>query len=412
MTTSTRRLRYLATTLFAFVAFALVQASLASAAVTWTADAERAWNREWANYSCEDASRVSQVSSPVAQGSRAYKIDLHDGDDSYGERCELGNGNPSRPGFPLFDEGDEAWVSWQTYLPDGYPVDTHDWNVFMQLKQLGSMGTPAISMVINDGQFKLMNADNNGNSGNTVKKWGGTATRGRWVKFTMHVKFSPDPDRGSVELFGDLDGAGMKTLMPETKMFTMKQEGGRAVQSHARIGMYRNPRIQGATSIYYDGYTIGTDRASVESNAFGGPGAGGDDAGSDSNDGSANTGDSNSDAATPAETRREARRRRRKRLKVWLRSARSVAASSSAQTRRLYLYGGVKRSARKSNGGRTVVIQIRREGRWHTLGRGWLGWDGRFSVRPLRVSGPAGKVKIRAYIPRVGRSNTLTARVG
>jgi polysaccharide lyase-like protein len=239
----------------------------ASASVQWSANAERPWNQEWANYSCENGSRVQQVASPAAQGKHAYKIELRDGDDSWGERCELGNGNPTRNGFPLFHEGDERWISFQVYLPDDYPIDARSWNVFFQQKQLGSMGTPVISMEVQRGRFILMNSNNNGVSGDTVEQWNGPATRNRWIRFTVHTKFSPDDNVGSIELFGDLDGEGMKLLMPARHTHTMKQDGGKAVPVHARIGMYRDPSINGTSHILFDGYTIATDRASAEAGA-------------------------------------------------------------------------------------------------------------------------------------------------
>src|SRR4051812_19964492 len=80
-------------------------ASSASARVLWTADAEHATYSEWASNSCESNDRVRQVGGSIAaQGKRAYEFELRDGDDSYGERCKLGQGNPTRAGFPLFKE--------------------------------------------------------------------------------------------------------------------------------------------------------------------------------------------------------------------------------------------------------------------------------------------------------------------
>src|SRR4051794_37300283 len=140
--------------LLAMSAF-VVAASTASARVLWTADAERATYSEWANNSCQNDDRVRRVSSPVAQGSHAYRLEVRDGDDSYGERCELGEGNPVRSGFPLYHKGDERWIAFQVYLPDDYPIDLDTWNVIMQLKQLGGIGTPAVSMEVKNGRFQL-----------------------------------------------------------------------------------------------------------------------------------------------------------------------------------------------------------------------------------------------------------------
>jgi hypothetical protein len=239
------------------------------AALDWRADAERPWRREWASSSCESNRRITRVSSPRAQGRRAYRFEVRDGDDSFGERCELGEGNPTRRGFPLFHEGDERWISFQVYLPNDYPIHTSDWNVFMQLKQLGSLGTPVVSMEARDGRFHLMNSDTNHDSSDTRTRWTGRAHHNRWVKFTLHVKFSPNADVGFLELFGDLrDGRGQRRLSRLIHTYTMKVSHGHTVPSHARIGIYRDPRIRGTAHIYIDGYSIADSRVVAERSAF------------------------------------------------------------------------------------------------------------------------------------------------
>ena len=396
---------------------ALIQVSAASASVLWSSNAERPWDQEWASYSCQDASRVAEVTSPVAQGKRAYEITLKDGDDAYGERCELGQGNPTKTGFPLFQEGQERWVSFQVYLPDDYPIDTRDWNVIFQEKQLGSMGTPALSMEVQNDQFVLMNADNNEVSGNTIRKWSGPAVRNRWVKFTVHTRFSPDASVGTVELFGDLDGQGERLLMPEIHTYTMKRDSaGVAVPSHARIGMYRNPRIEGTSHIYFDGYTIATDQASAEAAAFG---AAGDTAGEQplgqtpapvapqpaGDNSGANTADTTT--TRPATTRK-------RRVKVVLRTKRRrsnrLVRASGSWPRVLPVYGWVK-THRRHVGRRVVVIEVKRHGRWEWLTRGWLRSDGRFYLAAPVQGGRAHTIKLRAHVSGLGHSRTLRTHV-
>jgi hypothetical protein len=76
----------------------------------------------------------------------------------------------------------------------------------------------------------------------------------------------PDP--------GDIDGSGMKLLMPRTAMFTMKiDSAGRTQPVDARLGIYRDSSIAGDATAYFDGFTIATDRASAEDNAFGSAGS-------------------------------------------------------------------------------------------------------------------------------------------
>src|SRR5919199_5906471 len=100
-----RSTRHMFATLATVVAATLLSAVPASAGVLQTATAERPWNQEWASWSCADSSRFAEVTSPVAHGQKAYKLTVQDGDNSWGERCELGAGNPARSPFPLFHEG-------------------------------------------------------------------------------------------------------------------------------------------------------------------------------------------------------------------------------------------------------------------------------------------------------------------
>ena len=126
----------------------LLQVSAASAGIIQTSDAEHPWNQEWASWSCADASRVQEVSSPAVQGRKAYELTVHDGDNAWGERCELGHGNPGRSGFPLFQNGDERWISFSVYLPDNYPINTPNWNVMFQIHQEGDGGCPPVALLV------------------------------------------------------------------------------------------------------------------------------------------------------------------------------------------------------------------------------------------------------------------------
>ncbi len=249
----------------------LAAAPVGSAEVLWTAGAERPVAQEFASSSCEDPDRIRRVSAPGASG-LAYRLEVRDGDDAYGERCELAQGNPTRPGFPLHHEGDDRWIAWRVYLPSSYPT-AYDgsWNVTNQWKQLGALGTPALSMETRYGRWRLMSSASNRDANRTFARWSGPALRERWVRFTLHVRFSPRADVGFVELYGDLDGSGrQRLLLPRTPTWTMKVDGrGRTVPSHTRIGPYRDSRISGRTHVLYDDYTVATSRRSAEEAAFG-----------------------------------------------------------------------------------------------------------------------------------------------
>jgi len=115
-----------------------------------------------------------------------------------------------------------------------------------------------------------------GSSSNGFFDGSGPLTRGayalprsKWVKLTLHVKFSADPAVGFVEIFGDLgDGLGMRTLAPLRKRATMKYLNGVMDPMHLRVGISRDPVVQATSRVWIDGVTVATTRATAEANAF------------------------------------------------------------------------------------------------------------------------------------------------
>jgi hypothetical protein len=278
--------------------------------ILWTGDAEKPWddsladnrwpdNNEWVDYSCQDRSRFAQVSDRVAQGDRAYRIEVRDGDDSYGERCELENGNTSARRLHyqvLFHEGQEAWIAFQTYLPldfsfadAGAPVSfPNDGGLITQIKQLGSCGTPALGIVSSRTVFALRNsAAAHCESGSMRSLWKVPMVMGRWVKWLQHIRFSPDPRVGFIASWYDPDGLGLRPIPPTldlghrvigNRIYTHTQKAPTGhpepacpaddVCSHARIGIYRDPDVSGTSVIYHDGWTVAKTRAAAVGNAF------------------------------------------------------------------------------------------------------------------------------------------------
>jgi hypothetical protein len=434
MTLSDRRLRHLLLALLVVISATLVQAAAASASIEAVADAERPLAQEWANYSCADASRVQEVESPAAQGKRAYRLEVRDGDNSYGERCEIGMANPGKAGFPVFHEGDERWISFQVYFPDDYPVDTPDWNLFFQIHQQGDGGCPPISLGVEDGQMKLFKSARNTYVLDTREMWAAPVQRNRWIKLTLHIKNSTDENTGFVELFGDLDGSGMKTLLPRTATHTMTlTSAGTAMTNHARVGMYRNPAIPGTAHILFDGFTISTDQASAAANAFG-DGSVGEavdpivppvtppSTSTTPPATSAPPVGSTPISTTPPTTTPPApqppkptsqpckRRAHRVVLRASHRRSRKLARPSALWPHVVPVYGWVKTSGIHV-GRRSVVIQARTHGRWVSLSRGWLRSNGHFYLAPSIDPSLSHRVKLRAHVAGLGYSEVVIARV-
>jgi hypothetical protein len=258
-----------------------------SGSVLWKADAESSMTSEWASNSSipvaaspprPDPTRIAQ-STFRAQGQRSYRFEMRNGDDSYGERAELGEGMPATAAYQnrWFRSGDERWIAMQYYFPADWPSD-NTWQSVFQIKPVdGGGGGPNLGF--DAGRNRLMFAGNNNVWGSSTGNIfdgvgplpGGSypMTRGRWIKLTWHVVFSANPSVGSVEVFGDLaDGQGMRTLVPRRPRATMKYHGSTMDPAHLRVGIYRDPGMTATQSLYVDGVTVATTRAAAEANAY------------------------------------------------------------------------------------------------------------------------------------------------
>ena len=284
----------------AFVAATAVAAPNAAADVIWDAAAERPTDEQWAS-SCSypNTSGVTPPNTSTnrltrstfhAKGVFSYRIEVQDIDhcSTSGARAELGQANPpsNDPAFDnkIFKPNEERWISWQVYLPSNFnPNNAGGSTTFQniaQWKQNSALCTPVLAMASKNGNMRLTHSDHrDGNEagGNACAEdvlgsW--PAVLNRWVRFTLHVKFSSNPSVGFVELFGDPYTAGtMSTLVPKTFTYTLKVDdtvaGSPTVDSHSRIGIYRGSSITGTSNAYYDGYNTADSRAEAEARAWG-----------------------------------------------------------------------------------------------------------------------------------------------
>jgi hypothetical protein len=264
-----------------------VRAGAPAETVLWKADAESTMASEWASNSSipaaasppnPDPSRIAQ-NTFRSQGLRSYRFEMRDGDDSYGERAELGQGMPAISSYEnrWFRAGEERWIAMQYYLPTAWPT-TDSWQTVFQIKPV-SPGGGGPSIGFDTGSNRLQFYGNSNTWGSTAGNiFDGTGslpgksypmTRGRWIKLTWHIVFSADPAVGSLEVFGDTgDGKGMRTLVPRRVRATMKYLNGAMDPVHLRVGIYRDPVMTSTESLFVDGITVATTRAAAEANAY------------------------------------------------------------------------------------------------------------------------------------------------
>jgi Polysaccharide lyase len=255
--------------------------SAAADAMFWTGGAERAMGQEWASAATGDAcnvtpsdgltSRIQRVRSPVVQGRYAYRFEVQDGDNCYGPRAELADASSNR----LMRAGQERWISMQAYFPNNYQLDApaNYRTGLMQLKQIGTYGQyPAIT-VSNGSGYLCIYLDSTATFSNQHCGWGyydlGRPAKNAWVQLTFHILFEGD-NTGFVEVYGNLhDGQGYRQLISLPHVQTLMDDGSTPLPSLVRLGIYRSPMVHGTEDLDVDGFTVATDRASAEANAFG-----------------------------------------------------------------------------------------------------------------------------------------------
>jgi hypothetical protein len=273
--------------------------------VRFRADASKSggWSAEWADLSCASDGRVKTVKNPVAQGRRAYRVLVKEGDDSYGERCELEMANTSSRNIDrvggsrvLFQNGTESWIAQQIMLdPRVYAFCgtecslDYDGGLVQQLKQTGSCGTPANGIVTRDlpGVGVVLEHRNSAENdcGNATMKslWRVPVRRGAWIRILQHVRWSTDPGTGYIATWingrpvqPSLQGTSKRVTREgdEVRIHTWTLKDGSGVDhlrqckshpcAHLRTGVYRDETVRGDSIVYVDGTTVAATRAAAE----------------------------------------------------------------------------------------------------------------------------------------------------
>ncbi len=228
----------------------------------------------WGNIECAADSRhaymtaggdVSSTASGTAQGNDAYRrLTVIDGDDFWGERCELGR-NTSRYGenkgsatsgtFALYQHGERRITFFSQRYPENFSSGNL-WQTVMQMKQAQPADNagrgPVLELQLYNGRLELQNS--------WREAWSTSApAEGTWIRYALDVVYSPDPAVGSVQVYVDLNGDGdaadegeqspklnMATQLVESSGPNGASDGlaaGDAIPDHLRLGLYHSPEI-------------------------------------------------------------------------------------------------------------------------------------------------------------------------
>ena len=223
----------------------------------------------WGSIDCQTASRhqfqgsggdTHPTGTGAPQGNAAFRqLTVIDGDDAWGERCELGLNDYRTSPVALYREGQRRVTFASIYLPVSFPLQTDTWQGVLQMKQsqpaANGDGTPVLSLAAYGGRWRLFHSDSPGLSEGGEHLWTAPARTGAWTRFAFDVTYSQYASVGSIKVYVDLNGDGdfqdAEEASPRFNTYTLKYEipggsgipVGASIPSHLRVGLYHDTAI-------------------------------------------------------------------------------------------------------------------------------------------------------------------------
>ena len=193
------------------------------------------------------------------QGDGGFRrLSVYDGDDVYGERCELGLNDRESGPTVFYEEGDRYSTHISLRLPGELEIDSPGWRTVMQMKQAQPYDNPdpasIFELQVLSGRWLVLS--------DWRYIWDAPARTDVWTRFTFEVAYSADPELGLVRVLADLNGDGdhqddvdgdgkqderssrvqLATLRAETAGDSEDGiDAGEPIPSHLRAGIYQDP---------------------------------------------------------------------------------------------------------------------------------------------------------------------------
>jgi hypothetical protein len=223
----------------------------------------------WGSIDCETASRHQLIGSGgdtqamatgASQGNDSYRrLTVFDGDDYWGERCELGLNEHRKGPVAVYREGQRRITYASFRLPSSYPLHTDMWQGVLQMKQAqpadNGGGTPVLSLGAYDGKWLLFHSAPGYTDVDQII-WEAPATANQWTRVKIDAVYSQSASKGRLTISIDLDGDGGFEPGESSQTFklnTLKYEigghtddgltPGESIPSHLRVGMYHHTGI-------------------------------------------------------------------------------------------------------------------------------------------------------------------------
>ncbi len=209
----------------------------------WHGDFETGDLSQWETWQEVALDRITATQDPVQQGNYAARFEVRPGDN-------IGDTSPrAELATDLHEKEDEdRYYRWYTYFDPSFPTNyPNSFITFTQWRAKDESGSYTSFMVW--GNRIELRRDGT--------RWATTLTKGVWHKFVYHVKWSPDPSVGFIELW--YDG---QLVLPETHVRTMAGSPGHAVGNYVKEGLYKSDEIPTGI-LYHDGFVAATSFAAA-----------------------------------------------------------------------------------------------------------------------------------------------------
>ena len=196
----------------------------------------------------------------VREGRYALRIAIptEETDDKEGACCDPRS--EVEPDIGDIRDGDDLWFGFSTLLAPDFPTDA-DWQVITQWKARAD-GSPPISIKVRDGKYLLAGGAGHPDKKKPFEKELAPAEPGKWADWLVHIRFSPEPQAGFVEVWHD----GQQVLdrfSPEGGTMYPAEKGGDDPESYLKTGYYRSGKISRPGVLYFDGWRVGSTREAV-----------------------------------------------------------------------------------------------------------------------------------------------------
>lgn len=214
-----------------------------SAGLVWNGGYDTGSLSQWDLVQQAAPGRISIVGSPTEPRDNVARFEVRP-EDSIGDtspRAEVGK-------YLGEQEGEERYYRWYTYFPESFPTNyPNSFITFTQWRAVDESEDYTSFMLWGE-RLELRREGT---------KWSTKLTKGVWHKFVYHVKWSPDPSVGFIELF--YDG---QLVLPKTNVRTMAGTVANPVENYVKQGLYKSEDIPTGV-LYQDGFVSGTSYDAV-----------------------------------------------------------------------------------------------------------------------------------------------------